>query len=417
MVSFILIRQIRSLVMLFRSWLIPSLTFFLGIGFLLSFPGNRATGVQHSKADSSLPLWQVDLHTLGYDGYVPPKEFQNRPLLYPVTFTSDNKLVISFLTRSSETSLHVRQQPNELLALQLHAVFLDAKSGGTVRKQVWPTSHPQVDVVAGRDGSLVVVLPDRVSTYSPTMDLVNELKLVNGDKPPGTIRAVDKSPQGGSLMLKFMGQAVKFLWLETKTLRVMASGQDIMTFSDISDHQLARSTETFVKSSGYYHEVRILNADGRTYTICKGRSSCGFPKFVNDDVLALLGSQDLKLVSVRDGAPIYSTNLQGEDYFYVGESGWRVSADGSRFAASIWNYRGGSTLLDITAHAILRKILVFDSTSRKVIYTLDLRTEKIKQLDGMAVSPDGSTLAVLVNGLVKLYQLPDRNQIDRQNGR
>jgi hypothetical protein len=55
---------------------------------------------------------------------------------------------------------------------------------------------------------------------------------------------------------------------------------------------------------------------------------------------------------------------------------------------------------------VLKRIEVYDIPSRRMIYSFDARKQKVKDVSGVALSPDGSLLAVLTDGVVLVYRIP-----------
>jgi hypothetical protein len=84
-----------------------------------------------------------------------------------------------------------------------------------------------------------------------------------------------------------------------------------------------------------------------------------------------------------------------------------VSADGGRFAVAIYRGKGGSVALDIAAHYTLDRIMAFDVNARQWVYTIGAKSQGIKDLEGLALSCDGSSLALIDDdGKLRLYRLP-----------
>jgi len=54
---------------------------------------------------------------------------------------------------------------------------------------------------------------------------------------------------------------------------------------------------------------------------------------------------------------------------------------------------------------VLKRILIYDLPNRQVVYTLDAKGQKIKDVSGVALSPDGSLLAILTDGVVQVYRV------------
>ncbi|HEV2177250.1 MAG TPA: hypothetical protein VGW33_08625 [Terriglobia bacterium] len=77
-------------------------------------------------------------------------------------------------------------------------------------------------------------------------------------------------------------------------------------------------------------------------------------------------------------------------------------------ALAISIHKGGSEILDIDYHSVLKRIMVYDIPTREWIYTLAAKRQKIGSISGLALSPDGSQMAILTDGVVETYRLPER---------
>jgi hypothetical protein len=128
-----------------------------------------------------------------------------------------------------------------------------------------------------------------------------------------------------------------------------------------------------------------------------------FPRFVNDDTLFLSGAPfsgtPWKLLQ-SDGKVILS-----EDAPFKG--GAPVSsAGGRRFIVPFFPSKGGVTALDIGSHGELDTISVYDAPFRERSYLLKVKGPKIRGGAQLALSPDGSKLAILDEETVYVFPLP-----------
>lgn len=82
------------------------------------------------------------------------------------------------------------------------------------------------------------------------------------------------------------------------------------------------------------------------------------------------------------------------------------SAGGSRFAVTVWTHKGGNAPLDIGYRNVLKRIVVYDLTRRQAVFALEAKQQKMKNVSGVALSPDGSLMGILTDGIVQVYQLP-----------
>jgi WD40 repeat protein len=106
------------------------------------------------------------------------------------------------------------------------------------------------------------------------------------------------------------------------------------------------------------------------------------------------------LVSKTGGDALLKASFRDDDW--LGRP-LHPSVDGKRFAVTVWAHRGGSALLDISYHRVLKRIVVYDIPSRHPIYTFEAHKRQSKDVSGVALSPDGSLLAILTDGVVEVY--------------
>ena len=91
----------------------------------------------------------------------------------------------------------------------------------------------------------------------------------------------------------------------------------------------------------------------------------------------------------------------------AGLGGIAVSAGGQRFAVAIYKGKGGSALLDIGTHYSLDRIMVYDLTARVWSYAVGAKKQGLKSISGLALSPDGSLLALInQDGVLEVYRVP-----------
>ncbi len=92
----------------------------------------------------------------------------------------------------------------------------------------------------------------------------------------------------------------------------------------------------------------------------------------------------------------------------AGQKGVVFSSGGQRFALALAKIKGANTTLDIGGHLSLDRIMVYDVPNRRWIYTLDAKAQRIKSVSGMALSPDGSLLALInQDGILEVYRVPE----------
>lgn len=380
--------------------------FFLAISLTTLSRAHGRNGLPASGAGpADQSVWRVDLHSYGYDGYKPSREFRTAGTLHPLCFLTDGTLVASFLRHDSAPALVPRDGKNEH-PLKLHSIFLSPQVGRVRATRAWATPHPYVDVFAAHDGQFVVLLPGKLTLYSPDLEPTRELS-IPVPAPPASLAGVDSSPQGGSVLLTEIGINSTSYWIGTDGLRVLRSWRDSLGVSSASDRHVAFRRE-YLTQNGFVGEVRLRDPSGTERLVCRGSlgADCGPAQFVSDDILAVVQPHDFRLIRI-DGEKLFAEHLREEDW--LGQRRVAVSADGTRVALTAWAHKGGNAFFDIGWRAVLKRVMVFDVRSRSWAATLEGSKWKLgyEDLLGIALSPDGSLLALMdATGIVRVYRLP-----------
>jgi hypothetical protein len=134
-----------------------------------------------------------------------------------------------------------------------------------------------------------------------------------------------------------------------------------------------------------------------------GDDSCGDPEFLSNELLALWSPHEFRVVPKTGGDALLKASFRDDEWL-----GSRLypSADGKRFAVTVSAHKGGSALFDVDYHSVLKRIVVYDLPRGQAVYTLDAKQQMIKDVSGVALSPDGTLMAILADGVVEAYQLP-----------
>ena len=133
---------------------------------------------------------------------------------------------------------------------------------------------------------------------------------------------------------------------------------------------------------------------------CANRKGIGqFPQFVNEGTVFLSG-HPWELVRT-DGKIVFTESAPFEGSTAI------PAAGGQRFVVPFFQSKGGVAALDISAHGELKTISIYDAPFHERSYKLGVTGPKIKdQGTQLALSPDGSKLAILYDESVYLFQLP-----------
>ena len=212
-----------------------------------------------------------------------------------------------------------------------------------------------------------------------------------------------------------------YQWIDINSLQPQPTWKDgrLPLGVSISDGELTFFRSLFLKSeSVYLNGVIVKSRDGAERLVCReiGQGTgCGIPQFLSDEVLALWMSHSLSVMPKAGGDPLLTASFHDDEW--VGRP-FYPSSDGNRFAVTVWAHKGGSVLFDIDYHIALKRIVVYDLPSREALFTLDAKQQKIKNVSGVALSPNGSLMGILTDGVVEVYQLPPEHTeaTDLKNG-
>lgn len=325
----------------------------------------------------------------------------------PLSFADKNVLIATFITREDVTGLARRDQPTEALPLRLHGIFLDANTGRVRATREWSITRPRGGIIAAGDGRFAVLTPASIALYSSSLELVKDLKLSSGQQ--SHLWDFHSSPNGHSILAEYHYPEASFQWIDTNSLRPQPAWSDRMTGVSISDKEFTIARETYVKSKGVFHEVLIGTGEGRWRTVCHVQvgqgDNCGLPEFLSNEAIALWEPHGLSVVSSTLGDLLLKASFREDEW--LGRR-WPSSADGKRFAVTVWAHKGGSAFFDISYHNVLKRIVIYDLGSRQAVYTLDAKQHKIRDVSGVVLSPDGSLMAILTDGVVQVYQLSSK---------
>jgi hypothetical protein len=364
---------------------------------------------REGKADGSTGglAWRVDLRSVGFTGFAPKQEQWGLHLSSnPLCFSDNNTLTATFITQQDITTLARRDQPGEALTLRLHAIFLDSEAGKLHATKEWPITRPRGGVIAVGDGRFAVLTPAMIAVYSPNLELVKDFQL--SSKQQSDLWDFRSSPSGKSIVAEYHTPDY-FQWIDTKTLIPQPTSIPTVVFS-ISDDDVVIRRNPYIESKGFLSEILIRTIDGSWRTICsvlsgQGDTCGGEPQFLSNEVFALVMPHGFSLLRKTGGDAVLKARFHDDEW--IGHP-LHPTADGQRFAVTVWAHKGGSKSFDITSYNVLKRIEIYDLQNPHLSYMLDVKERKIKDLSGVALSPDGSLLAILVDGVVEVYQLPMR---------
>jgi len=365
------------------------------------------------------PLWMLDVRALGYEAYPAARELRGGPpSAGPICFPTERQVVVTFVTQQAPGPLPRRGQPDDSLPFRLHALFINAKTGHVDATREWPTASNLARVVPALGGRFVVITPDRLMLYSPDLELLKGLDLPISREASRDAWEFLSSQGGRYLLLQFEPRTlekeeadsslrgVQLELVDVENLEVIQKWRpkrwDFLT--SLSDDRLA------LKMGG-----KIGRPEGPFHWLCSpAEPYCRGGRFLDDHTIfsdfleyATISEKRMYFVSIS-GELLFSERCPKGDLFREA-----FSADGRRLALQVFKAKGGISALDIAPHYALMRVMVYDIPSRRWVYTLDAKKQRIKMDPDrfsreLALSPDGSLLGLITqDGMLELYPLPE----------
>lgn len=305
-------------------------------------------------------------------------------------FLDNSTIVVTFITREGEPKLSTRESSDASAALRLRAVFFDAESGHVTNTAAWPTVTRFASIVAVQGGKFVTQRGSELTLYSAGLKDLKGLKLPSAGDDEWFAYP---SPAGKSLLFITTNlrthSPVPWIWVNTDSLTVARSWREVQSgWVGISDHYIAMT-----KCVWFFDcqpEVEVRPVDGNWKTISSAdRHNMPHPQFVDDDTVFLLGRPTELLRA--DGQIVFTDDTPLEGCWW----GAVVASSTQRVATPSCKLKGAIPSLDMGGHDVLEKLLVYDAPFRGPSYVLDLKGPVMKDLTTLAISPDGSRLAIL----------------------
>jgi hypothetical protein len=339
-----------------------------------------------------------------------------------ILFPSDNQLVVTYISQARTETFPRRSQAEASSNLQLEALFVDPNLGRLRARRQWPTFSDKARIGPASGGKFVVVTPDDLTLYSPEIQALRKLDLdVGREAIPGEWNA-SASPGGKYLLISYSPRSNEGGWMG-----------DAITEFELIDTELLRITRSWTdKGFGGIHpfyclddgEIVAINGTGGATVI----GPPGGPWRVFQAPWPPRCAPHLKKTPVTDDAIFGGTTLSIDRWCYsltltTGEVVFAqqfadketvrwlaASGGGRRFAIAVYRGRGGSWALDIGAHYSLNRVMVYDIPGHRWIFTLSGKNQGIKSISGLALSPQGSLLALInQDGILEVYRIPERS--------
>jgi hypothetical protein len=396
---------------------------FLAAMFFTSFLIGKA---QERRATRFIddPLWKLDLRPLGYTRWEVRESGEEPVTLGPMSFISTDELVITYVSHVVPESLPRRTEP-ESANLRLNAAFINSETGQVRSRGSWPTTSERSRITPVGDGRYLVITPDKLILASPAVQTETGFAIPIGrEAVPGWWDAIP-SPKGKYLLMWYdlepKGEIKTWELIDVANLQIAhaftepsAGMLPLLPFDDGNVFAIDRqgtagpnwNSVVGAPPNGPWHPDKTP-WDGcrpdRGVTLINGQAvfGTGDVMFPNHKWCQTLG--------LTDGEIIFRQDFPEKEQIErdAGLGGIAVSAGGKRFAVAVYKTTGGSMILDKGSHRSINRIMLYDLALRRWTYTLDAKKQRLKFISGLALSPDGSLLALIdQQGILRVYDVP-----------
>lgn len=381
------------------------------IAFILISTGvsiSRAREVPEPSQISASPKWRTDLR--GVLGTTPlgltvgnGRETTGKPRV-SIWFLNNEKVVATFITREGDSRLSTSRNKNETSSTRLRAIFLNASTGEVTSTINWPTESRFAGIVAVDSGKFVTETGTHLTLFSSGLAPEKTLNLSatseNGwaSYPSPTGKNVLFIPSGLS------GSIKPWILINTANLKVTRSWQDVHTgWVAISDSWIAMTACGWISHCEPFVEVRGPGTEWNEVSSASRPNNVPRPHFVDERTLLLQG-MPTKLVDV-DAQAKWSANLVHEACWW---GGVYSASEAARFVVPSCSLRSHVGAIDVDGVEILKSFLIYDAPFEgpSPTHILNLQGPTIKGLPYLALSPDGSRIAILDGEAIELVGLP-----------
>lgn len=383
----------------------------------------------HATSDHS--LWRVNLKSQGYPAN--SDELQRRrgfANFDTISFVSDKILAATFITREKIPDLQRRDDPNHVRPYRLHALFLDALTGKTLRTIEWPIDDPNAGIFPRHDGGFLLVTSGKIASYSADWVFLKDVSFSDLHPMTATLGGIAESPNANFLVIQFLsGNSSTCSRISTDNLYSAPANCGVLEVFTVSDYKIVEpeklpgETEQRENTPAHayiQHGAAMTVASGRAQspnqphadTICNPCAK--IPQFINDGAMAYYSTENVSVVD-GEGKVTFTQNFVPRER-WIDELGRpvRASANGQRFAVvtnrSPFGRNAWSTAIHISTGDIPAEmpldVEVFDLSAAQWIYTLRINPENLRQIWGLALSPNGKKLAIDSGGTIQIYSLP-----------
>jgi hypothetical protein len=293
-------------------------------------------------------------------------------------------------------------------------VLLDALTGEERAKQDWSLSSSAVRYELVQNGNFLTCIDNKIRLFSGEFQLLREVELA----PLGIcsrlvyLAVCGVSPSRRSILVSSISRQERISEiLDTRALTAISTANEdkSVTITAISDHWL-------VGLCGNPWEVCIRKVDGswKAFRFAGPENQptrvLGRAYFVNDETVLICRLNEMAVANV-DGSVIFRVNLPKDRS--CENSLPATSSEGGRFAMMENRQLGIDEFFDMGPFWTDDRILVYDVSEQRAVFAVKVNgasqwPSSRTHSNEFALSPDGKRLAVVSDGILNVYKLPDR---------
>lgn len=374
-----------------RKCSIPTAVF---LSLFLSIPASNRAQSQQPMLSTEPPLLELDLHIYGYKSHV-----RGTHDSWSVAFAGNDVVVLGWTT-FDDPDAGRKNGPLTPTPSHLHALVLSARTG---QKQIlgeWAVSTFYTNIHPVEKGQFLICTGSAVRLLSHDFGIVRELALSSFG--PCTANEVSPSGQSFSIDTGASNQFQRSV-MNTESFTPVATWSNEVRGVHFSDTYLAGNC----KPSGELC-VRKFNDVWKRLASYGADRKARVRTFCNDSTLVLVVSGELAVVTT-EGNLLFHVDL--EKKHSIGETA--ISLGSQRLALVEMKMRGVTNeFLDMYAFPSDDEVIVYSLLERKAIYARKVKGTSpwppfTEHHNRLAISSDGALLAILDDGILSVYKLPD----------
>ena len=294
----------------------------------------------------------------------------------------------------------MRNSPSQGFPMRLHAIFLDATLGTVLQTANWPTDSRWSRLIAAHDGMFVTQRGELLTLYDAKLNSIKSIRLPifsSGENWKAVASATGKS----ILFIPDSMEGDSWLWVRTDDLKLLRQWQDKRDgWVSISDDRIAMVKCGWQFDCNPELETRSLDSGWAHIASVTHRA---VPRFLGSGKFAVFDSSSGSIdIFSREGKQ--TDTLTGLNHPCWWET-MGLSSDGRYLVVPNCKTKGKMPAFDISGKVLLEAVSVFRLPLEAAGSLLKLGGPKIEGFTQMAISPNGSKLAILNNESIELFDL------------